>query len=638
MSNIADLVEAQAKSQPNSPALLAPGRRPATYADLSAQVERCARVLRAAGLNHRARIAVALPNGPEAAAATLAVVACATCAPMNPGYQAPEFRFYLEDARASAVIVQQGEWAPICAVASALGLAIFELRSDPAWPAGCFELELVEEASQSGAPLAHAASAESWPGAEDVAVILHTSGTTARPKIVPLSQANVVASARSIAAHLELSSADRVLNVMPLFHVHGLVGSLLATLAAGGSLVCAPGFDEDDFFDWVADFEPTWYSAVPTMHQAIVANGNAYQRRAPAHRFRFARSASSALPPATIDALEALLDAPVIEAYGLTETAGHVTINPLPPRSRKRGSVGLPAGAEVAILDDAGNPLPQGEAGEVAVRGPGVTAGYENDPVANEGAYVRGWLRTGDQGRLDADGYLYVSGRIKEIVNRGGEKVSPREVDEALLEHPDVAHAAAFAIPHASLGEDLVAAVVPKAGRHPGEAELRAFLFGRLADFKVPSQIVFLASIPKGPTGKIQRSSLPDKLGPALAGKFVAPRTETEAAVAAIVGEVLGPDPIGAQTNFFSAGGDSLRATHVIGRINDRLSVDLPVVAMFRHPTVAELASAVDEAIHASRTGESVVRAEVEALSDDEVARLLEQLEGRHTSPAAASA
>ena len=636
VSTIVEILGAQSLQRPDAPALLAPDRRAGTYADLRRQVDRVAATLRDAGLGHRARIAVCVPNGPEAASAALSVAAAATCAPLNPAYQAGEFRFYLEDARADAVIVLQSERGAIRDVAAELGLAVIEMVVDPAAPAGCFELRpagtALRRAGSASAAADTADNAETaetgrWPSPGDVALILHTSGTTARPKIVPLSQANLVASARSIAAHLALSPDDRCLNVMPLFHIHGLVGALLATLAGGGSLVCTPGFDERAFFDWVTEFEPTWYTAVPTIHQAIVANGAAYRSRAPSHRFRFARSSSAALPPTTLAALESLLGAPVVEAYGMTEASHQMATNPLPPRARKPGSVGLPAGVEIAILDDAGRELAQGATGEIAIRGPGVTAGYENNPEANAKAFTHGWFRTGDQGRLDTDGYLVIAGRLKEIVNRGGEKVSPREVDEALLEHPDVAQAVAFALPHPSLGEDLAAAVVPKSGCTPDEAQLRGFLLSRLAGFKVPSRIVFVDAIPKGPTGKVQRTSLHEKLGPALATTFVAPRTEAERTVEAIFREVLECGPLGAHANFFAAGGDSLRGSQVIVRLNERLSLELPVTAIFRHPTIDELARAVEHGCRDSAGLAASMQAEVDALSDEEVARLLAEFE-----------
>ncbi len=596
MTTLAKLLDGGPATTPQALTLLAPARRPCTRADLWQQARRTAAALDRLGFDRSARVAVCLPNGPEAAAAALTVAACAVCAPLNPAYRAGEFRFYLEDARADAVIVPQGERGPVREVAAELGLAVLETIVDPASPAGCFELRANGGTDRRPTAGARAGESSRSPAPHDTALILHTSGTTARPKIVPLSQANLVASARSIATHLALSPGDRCLNVMPLFHIHGLVGALLATLAGGGSIVCTPGFDEHAFFEWVAEFEPTWYTAVPTIHQAIVANGAAYRERAPGHRLRFARSSSAALPPVTLAALEALLEAPVVEAYGMTEASHQMATNPLPPRARKPGSVGLPAGVEIAILDDTGRELAHGDVGEIAIRGPGVTAGYERNPEASARAFTHGWFRTGDQGRLDTDGYLFIAGRLKEIVNRGGEKVSPREVDEALLEHPDVAQASAFAVPHPSLGEDLAAAVVPKSGRTPDEAQLRGFLLARLAGFKVPSRIVFVDAIPKGPTGKVQRTSLHEKLGPALAVAGVPLRTDTERTIEAIFREVLKSDPLGANANFFATGGDSLRGSQVIGRINERLSLDLPVTAVFRHPTIAELARAIDDA------------------------------------------
>lgn len=634
MPTLATLLEDRFVASPEAPALLAPARHPCTFSDLWHQARRTAAALGGLGFDHSARVAVCVPNGPEAAAAALTVAACAVCAPLNPAYRASEFRFYLEDARADAVIVPQGDAGPIRGVAAESGLTVLEMVVDPTAPAGCFELRATAEGRRRAFAGASAHYRQHSAAPADLALILHTSGTTARPKIVPLSQDNLTASARNIAAHLALRAEDRCLNVMPLFHIHGLVGALLATLSSGGSIVCTPGFDEQAFFAWVAEFEPSWYTAVPTIHQAIVAHGDAYRRLAPGHRFRFARSSSAALPPTTLAALESLLDAPVIEAYGMTEASHQMASNPLPPRLRKPGSVGLPAGVEIAILDNEGREMPLGAVGEIAIRGPGVTTGYERNPDANASAFSRGWFRTGDQGRLDSDGYLYVAGRLKEIVNRGGEKVSPREVDEALLEHPDVAQAVAFAMPHPSLGEDLVAAVVPRHGSHPDEALLRGFLLSRLAGFKVPSQIIFVDTIPKGPTGKIQRTGLHEKLAHALAPIFVEPRTQTERTVESVFREVLRSGPLGAHANFFAAGGDSLRGSQVIGRINERLSLGLSVTAVFQYPTVAELARAIDQASGASSSLSASLQAQIDALSDEEVARLLAELDAGEAGPA----
>jgi len=351
-----------------------------------------------------------------------------------------------------------------------------------------------------------------------VALILHTSGTTSRPKIVPLTHANLLASAGHIAASLKLGSGDRCLNVMPLFHIHGLIAAVLSSLASGGSVFCTPGFNALKFMSWVQEAKATWYTAVPTMHQAILARGQRQPQVAKAAGLRFIRSSSASLPPQTMQALEELFGCPVIESYGMTEASHQMASNELPPGKRKAGSVGRAAGPEVRILTATGKltEAPDVE-GEVAIRGPNVTAGYESNPKANAESFVEdaggAWFRTGDQGRFDADGFLTITGRLKEIINRGGEKVSPREVDEVLLDHPAVAQCVTFAMPHAKLGEEVAAAVVLAEGESVDERALKDFLAARLADFKVPRKILFLEEIPKGATGKLQRIGLAQRLG-----------------------------------------------------------------------------------------------------------------------------
>ncbi len=623
-ATIASLLAHQALRQPAAIALLAPGREPLCYADLHDDVRRIGSQLRSLGVAAGARVAVALPNGPEMASACLALAANATCVPLNPASPAAEFRFCLQDTRAQWVLLRQSEAGPVRDVVRELGLAVAEIRVDPAAPAGRFELvgQRARE-PESAAPCAP----------HDTALLLHTSGTTARPKLVPLSQANLMASAQQIAAHLALAPADRCLNVMPLFHIHGLVGALLASLAGGASVVCTPGFDEREVFDWIARFDPSWTSVVPTMLQALLARGDAYRHSAPNHRFRFVRSASAALPAALLPRLEALLRAPVVEAYGMTEAAHQMASNPVAPQCQTAGSVGVSAGAEIVIMDKAGTHQPAGQAGEIAVRGPGVMRGYENNPAANAEAFHQGWFRTGDLGHLDAQGRLFISGRLKEVINRGGEKIAPREVDNALLEHPEVAHAVAFGLPHPSLGEDLAAAVVRRAGSALDEAALRAFLLTRLAAHKVPSQIVFVHSIPAGASGKVRRDTLCQVLGAALVRAFVAPRTARERAVEQAMREVLQGPPIGLHDNFFAIGGDSLRGARVMARINRQFGLDLPATDLFRHPSVAALVATMQAAEAARTNEETALRTEIEALSDEEVERLLAEADAASTHP-----
>jgi acyl-CoA synthetase (AMP-forming)/AMP-acid ligase II len=328
---------------------------------------------------------------------------------------------------------------------------------------------------------------------------------------VPIRHRNLATSATNIGATYQLTPADRALCVMPLFHIHGIVASLLSTLASGGAVICPPGFDGLKFWGWVEEFRPTWYSAVPTMHQLLLARAERNAEVIAANRFRFIRSSSAPLPPVVMERLEAAFGAPVLESYGMTEAAHQMASNPLPPAPRKAGSVGVGVGVDVAIMDEAGNLLPQGAKGEVVVRGGNVVDGYENNPEANAAAFVDGWFRTGDQGMLDADGYLLLTGRIKELINRGGEKISPLEIDDVLLRHPAVAEALAFAVPHKILGEEVHAAVVLKA--EAGERELREHCARALAEFKVPRQVHILEALPRGATGKLQRITMAKTLG-----------------------------------------------------------------------------------------------------------------------------
>jgi oxalate---CoA ligase len=493
-----------AAGQADDIALAAPARAPLSYDALRALAEETVATLNRFGIGREDRVAIVLPNGPEMASAFVTVAAGASAAPLNLAYRAEEFEFYLSDLRAKALIVEQGSASPAVAVAEKRNIGVLELVSEGE-SAGGFRLQTRQ--SMSGECRA------GFAGSEDVALILHTSGTTSRPKIVPLTQRNVCASACNVRDTLALSSRDRGLNIMPLFHIHGLIAGLLAPLAAGGGIFCTPGFNALKFFAWMSEARPTWYTAVPTMHQTIVSRAANNRDVIAANPLRFIRSSSSSLPPQVIRELEAAFNAPVIESYGMTEASHQMTSNPLPPATRIPGSVGIAAGPEVAIMDESGNILPFESTGEIVIRGANVTSGYENNPKANTEAFAHGWFRTGDQGLMTAAGYLTITGRLKEIINRGGEKVSPREVDEVLMDHPAVQQVVTFPMPHDKLGEDVAAAVVLREGQGATERELRDFVGLRLADFKVPRKIVFLEEIPKGATGKLQRIGLAAKLG-----------------------------------------------------------------------------------------------------------------------------
>ena len=479
-------------------------RPPLTFRELRLLANATIAGLNELGIGRSDRVAIVLPNGPEMASAFVTIACGATTAPLNPAYKHDEFEFYLSDLNARAIVVDANSESPAIEVARTHGIQVLELHAGE--KAGDFTLAI--DAGDS------AAAQGGFAEPEDIALVLHTSGTTSRPKIVPLRQSNVCASAANIQDTLKLEAGDVCLNVMPLFHIHGLMAAVLATLGKGASVFAAPGFDALKFFSWLDRANPTWYTAVPTMHQAILARAKRNADSIAGSRLRFIRSSSSSLPPQVLVALEETFNVPVVEAYAMTEASHQMTCNQLPPGERKPGTVGCAAGPEVAIMSETGpDLLPQGEIGEVVIRGDNVTAGYENNPTANEECFVNGWFRTGDQGVMDEDDYLTITGRLKEIINRGGEKISPREIDDVLMDHAAVQQVVTFAMPHKSLGEEVAAAVVLREGENVDDKSIRDFAAERLASFKVPRRILILEEIPKGATGKLQRIGLADKLG-----------------------------------------------------------------------------------------------------------------------------
>lgn len=499
-------------------ALISIGREPLTYRALLMQIKSTVSFLRLCGVSQADRVGIVLPNGPDMATAFLSVASGACAAPLNPNYREEEFDFYLTDLNAKAIILEKDSESPARIVAQKKGLMVMELESCSAY-SGEFSLSLsasnFERSSNHSFDLGWGNERkEPLPASsDDLALILHTSGTTSRPKIVPLTQRNLLTSARNIVSTLQITSADRGLNIMPLFHIHGLIASLLAPLSAGASVICTPGFDALKFFSWLREYRPNWYSAVPTMHQTILSRAQKNRDVIDSVPLRFIRSSSSSIPPQVIAEMEETFGCPLIESYGMTEASHQMASNPLPPLKRKPGTVGCAAGPEIAIMNNEGALLSPGEEGEIVIRGVNVTAGYENNPKANQEAFSNGWFRTGDQGVLDDEGYLRLTGRLKEIINRGGEKVSPKEVDEILMDHPSIAQVVTFGIPHEKLGEEVGAAVVLREGQSVTEEDIRRFAKTRLADFKVPKTVLILDEIPKGATGKLQRIGLAQKLG-----------------------------------------------------------------------------------------------------------------------------
>ena len=579
------LLEHQASRIPDAPAILAPGRAPLTYRRLHQHVESTGRTLRRMGVGRGDRVAVILPNGPEMAVAILSLAASATCVPMNPAYGAEELDRYFAALALRALLTQAGIDSPARRAAVARGVRVIELSAASDAEAGLFALAGDDMRASSGGPVQPA----------DAALMIITSGTTARPKIVPMTHINICSSAYCSVASVALTENDRCINMMPLFHGHGVNNILLGSMAAGASVVCTPGCDVDRFFGWLTEFRPTWYSAVPTMHQAIVVQARSRHERVADLRLRLVRSASASLPLHLLAELEDTFETSVIEGYGMTESSSSpIASNPLPPRRRKPGSVGVPVGLDVAIMDERGAFLPDGRTGEVVIRGASVTAGYDGDPAATAAAFAGDWFRTGDLGYFDDDGYLFLAGRIKEIVNRGGEKVSPQEVDEMLLRHPAVAQAVTFAVPHPTLGEDVASAVVLRPHAEATPKDIRQFAMAHIAAFKVPRQVIIVPEIPKSATGKVQRVRLAAELGLVAdagpAQPSVAPRTPLEKTLAGIWAEVLQVEQVGLHDDFFVLGGDSIHATRVLIRLYEVMHVEPEVSLVFDAPTVAEMA------------------------------------------------
>jgi len=461
-----------------------------SYKTLADQIERLSGQLSNAGLKPGECVAIALPNSLEFLGIFLALTrARLVAAPLNPAYKPGEIYFSIKNAGAKAVVAD-GASAAVRDAAAGLGVPVWTPHVDACGVVGLLELSQPSRTTLDA------------PNPDDIAFLAYTSGTTGRPKCVPLTHGNIMWSARNIAAHYALTPADRTLVVMPLFHGHGLIGSTLSTLASGGCVIVPPRFSASAFWGQFREHRATWYSAVPTIHQVLLARADS--DGAPYTGPRFIRSCSAALAPTILTRLEHRFGAPVLEAYGMTEAAHQVATNPLPPLPNKPGTVG--PGYGISIIDETGKHLAANAPGEVVVRGPNVMRGYRNDPDANASAFINGWFRTGDTGAMDADGYLTLIGHTKELINRGGEKISPGEVEAVLLEHPAVAEAAVFAVPDAKYGEEVWAAVVLKSAAEP--QQLQEFCSTRLADFKVPKLIRVISAMPKNATGKIQRRDL----------------------------------------------------------------------------------------------------------------------------------
>ena len=601
-ASIPGIIKAHAEQRPDNLAILSINRAPMTYGQLQRQTSAVVGSLNGLNIGRGDHVAVVVPSGPEMATAFLTISSGATCVPLNPAFKRSEFDSYLSDLDTKLVVVQSGFDSPIRDVAKEQNIRVLDLIPD-ADISGVFELTLNGEilSLDNSAPRVFSKP-------EDVAMILFTSGTTSQPKKVAIGHLHLDMSADARIQIFSLTEQDRCLNVMPYFHVHALKTCLLTTMKAGGSMFCTNGFSPSSFFETLALSQASWYSAVPTVHQTILARAENSEMVEKYPHLRFIRSTSAGLAPDTLEKLEDLFNVPVIETYGMTETSHTLASNSLPPAIRKSGSVGPASGPELAIIDTNGGFLEVRETGEIVVRGDELECGYMDDDEANEKAFINGWFRTGDLGYLDEDGYLFITGRLKEVINRSGENIIPKEIDDVLLRHPAVRQAVTFAVPDELAGEEVAAAIILEETETVLERELQDFCSVHLVDSKVPRRIIFLAEIPKGPSGKLMRIGLAEHLGMDSVNDQVSnrnpgvskvpelenPNTPTEEHLVEVWKDVLGLSELGVTQEFLNVGGDSIQVGQIRAKVEDEFGVELSFIDFFDSPTVRDLSGVID--------------------------------------------
>ncbi|MQG22481.1 MAG: AMP-binding protein [SAR202 cluster bacterium] len=475
-------------------AIIIPDGPTLSYEELNNEIERLASILTNIGLTKGTTASIVFENGLEFISIFLAISKTgATVAPLNPEYTIDEFKFYMNDTDSKFLILSSKSNASINA-ANQLSIQIINVSMGNSGTLSLYKDNVQLTKQKIIIP----------PEPDDIALFLHTSGTTSQPKGVPLTHLNLMTSLSNISSSYNLTNEDTALLVMPLFHVHGLIGVSLSTLFSGGTLVIPPKFSASTFWNHQNIHEATWYSAVPTIHQILLMR--AEKDNAPKKSFRFIRSCSAALAPSVFKDLETRFGAPVLEAYGMTEASHQMSSNLLPPFDRSPGTVGQGTGVEISIMNEFGTLLNPNNPGEVVIKGENVTLGYHNNPSANAEAFTNGWFRTGDQGEISNSGILTLTGRLKELINRGGEKISPLEVDATLIKHPNIVEAVCFGASDIKYGEVVHAAIVTS--ESISASEIQSFCSDHIADFKIPSKIYIVDQLPRTATGKIQRRNI----------------------------------------------------------------------------------------------------------------------------------
>ena len=578
------IVNAQATLNPDNEALISPGLEPLTFGQLQQLIDSTGNQLREFGVKPWHRVGVVLPNSSAMAALSLCLMNCCSLVPLNPGYSQREFEYFYSQIGVDILISRADDQLACVVTAAKQQILVIDFRPSER-ESGQF---LLKFPATKPSPGSHSGENEaSYP------LILHTSGSTANPKIVPLSHANILASVDNLVASLQLSDKDRCLNMMPLFHVGALVDLLLSPLSAGGSVVVTEKISGADFLDCLQSYQPSWYQAVPTMLKDVVTTIKSRPDLLPEKMpLRLVRSVSSALPNRLLHEVESLLDSVVIEIYGMTETSGLICSNPLESGRQKQGSVGTPQGCLVKIVTSSGKPVKTGQRGEIIIKGDGVMLAYENKTDNRHNDFIDGYFRSGDEGYFDDEGYLYLTGRIKEIINRGGEKISPLEIDRVAESYPGVQAAAAFAIAHPTLGEEIGLAIVKDSHAGFNESEFFNFLESSLSAHKLPRRIYYPDMLPRAAGGKLKRYEIGKRLieqeNENPRQTWIKPETPVAIYLAKLWSHILEVENIGVQDNFFDLGGDSLSAAAFIGELKQQYP-DLDASALYENKTIQDL-------------------------------------------------
>jgi acyl-CoA synthetase (AMP-forming)/AMP-acid ligase II/acyl carrier protein len=587
-STIADAIQLQAALHPKRPAIITSRLASFTFQDLGEHIRSVGEQLHAAGIGSSSRVGILLPNGPEAVVFGVSIAAHAISVPLILKLTAEELDEELARLRLDAIVLPNWIDSPISIALKDRSLGVFH--------AGHLVDSLSSIAFDQVRDVPPPLRKAGVPSSDSTALVVRSSGTTGAAKYIRVTHANFLAVAGKVQRWFDLSGDDRSASMTPAYYAGGIKVNILSSLLLGGGVAIPPGPHPEKLAEWISDLRPTWFFVTPTLAQAILESLQSEPGGFEGHSLRFVAVAAGFLAETVRTKLESILRVPVLEFYGLSE-AGVMAANPAPPATHKPGTVGLISPGEVAIKDDRGGLLDPGAVGEIIVRGRSVSPGYLDDTnplpgmIASEDGQDR-WLPTGDLGIIDQDGFLTIVGRIKDVINRGGEKVTPYEIERALMLHPAVREAVAFGVPHPRLGENVSAAVVLKPETEVTPSELQSFLHERLAPFKVPQRVHVTSTLPRTETGKIRTSELRENFSNRV-GQFVPPEGDLEWLIADIWQRLLGRTDIGVEENFFEAGGDSLMTAEMIVEVETLTRRRIPLSALQGVLTIRQLARAI---------------------------------------------